>query len=336
MAAVHQTLSDDGKSNSETEIRSPLPIDPGRTQPTDRDATGEYLYLVGRPTLKQFLQVVRSCAVNPPGEGELADEWRAAHGRLRVLEEEEAGLADNPSFRKLGDEYDPLLIEFLKDPLVRHGFNTVPTDVVMVELDRLVVYQKHIDLTFVRQLKKQLGPAPGAEAIFRACLLHDQPRPPVKWSRGRGESFVFLSPSNDLRFLGAMPLTSAHLKDCPPAGDIAGVVGIAVGFGSNFLNAVFAEHRLILNNGSHRAFALRELGVTHAPCIVQHVSSRDELEVIAAARLRERPDPYLRHPRPSLLKDYFDPTLRKIIPVHRRLRQVTVNFKVDESYVPSF
>src|SRR5204862_1859971 len=138
-----------------------------------------------------------------------------ANDVVRAIEKHEAGCADHPPINKIeiNSKYEPLLIEFLKDPLIRNGFNTVPTEVAMVELDRLVVYQKHIDLTFVRQLKKQLGPAPGDEAVFRACLSHDQPRPPVKWSRGRGESFVFLSPSNDLRFLGAMPLTSGHLKD---------------------------------------------------------------------------------------------------------------------------
>ena len=83
------------------------------------------------------------------------------------------------------------------------------------------------------------------------------------------------------------------------------------------------------------AFALRELGVTHAPCIVQLVSSREELDVVASERVRERPDPYLRHPRPALLKDYFNPKLRKVVPVHRRLRQVTVKFEVDEVYVPT-
>jgi hypothetical protein len=115
-----------------------------------------------------------------------------------------------------------------------------------------------------------------------------------------------------------------------------GVIGIAVGFGSNFLNAIHAEHRLVLNNGSHRAYALRDLGITHVPCIIQYASSREELSLVASGDLRDHPDLYLRSPRPSMLKDYFDPKLRKIIPIHRRLRQVTVKFETDEAYVPAF
>ena len=40
-------------------------------------------------------------------------------------------------------------------------------------------------------------------------------------------------------------------------------------------------------------------------------------------------------PRPALLRDYFDPALGKILPVHRRVRQITVKFQVDESFVPA-
>jgi hypothetical protein len=116
---------------------------------------------------------------------------------------------------------------------------------------------------------------------------------------------------------------------------MVGVVGLAVGFGTNFLNAVYIENRLILNNGSHRAYALRDMGVTHVPCIVQHASSRAELELVGSRFVRRDPDYYLKHPRPPMVKDYFDPQLRKIVPVHRRLRQVTVKFEVDEAFVPA-
>ena len=308
---------------------------PGRAAPGDPGAPGENLYLIGRPKLKEFLSYVAAHAVNPPGRGALTDEWNAGNEIVRTLEREEAGLADDPPMSSLGPEYEPLLIEFLKDPLVRNGFNTVPTDVAMVELDRLVVYQKHIDLTHARDLERKLGPAPGWEQVFRTCLPYDHPQPPVQWSQVHRDAFVFVSPSNDLRFLGPMPLEPGHITRYPARGNLVGVVGISVGFGTNFLNAVYAERRLILNNGSHRAYALRRLGVTHAPCIVQHVGSREELDVVATAAVRRAPDQYLKHPRPSMLRDYFDRRLHKVMPVRRRLRQVTVRFEVKESSVPA-
>src|SRR2546430_2641249 len=263
----------------------------------DADIPYEKLYLTGRPTLKEFLRFVRKNALNPPNEGILTDEWENAKTVARSLETLEADAVDNPPIHKLGPEYEPLLIEFLKDPLVHYGFNTVPTEVAIVELDRMVVYQEHIDITHSTRLEQKLGAIPSQAELFRTCLPYDHPQPPVKWSRVSHGKFVFLSPSNDLRFLGPMGLQPGQLKD-PPGGNLVGVVGLPVGFGSNFMNAIYAEKRLILNNGSHRAFALRQMGVTHVPCIVQHVASRDELEVVASSSVRRDPDLYLKHVRP--------------------------------------
>ena len=149
------------------------------------------------------------------------------------------------------------------------------------------------------------------------------------------DTFVFVSPSNDMRFLKAMPLEARHIEGCPLPGALVGVVGLAVGFGSNFLNAVQAENRLILNNGSHRVYALREMGFTHVPCVVQHLATRDELEVVAAADIRHEPDLFLKHARPPMVKDYFNPRLRKVMPVYRRLRQITIKYDITETFVPA-
>jgi len=306
--------------------------------PTNGEPADETIYLIGRPPMRGYIRFVRKQGVHPANEHTLAEEWMAANRRIRELEKEEAGFADHPVMTPLtqfGARYEALLGEFLKDPLVQSNFNTVPTDLALVELDRMVVHQKHIDLTFVEDLKKKLGPNPSDEMIFRTCLPFDHPHPPVKWSRMNRNTFVFVSSSNDLRFLDAMQLQPSHILGIAHPGSIVGAVGLAVGFGTNFLNAIYAEGRLILHNGSHRAYALRDLGVTHVPCLVQHVSSRDELEAVIGDEVAEQADRFLKDPRPSVLKDYFEPALRKVVPVHRRVRQVTVKFEIEEGYIPA-
>ena len=57
-------------------------------------------------------------------------------------------------------------------------------------------------------------------------------------------------------------------------------------------------------------------------------------EVITSSSVRRDPDLYLKHVRPPMLKDYFNPRLHMVMPVHRRLRQVTVRFEVEEDFVP--
>jgi len=117
-------------------------------------------------------------------------------------------------------------------------------------------------------------------------------------------------------------------------GPIAGVAGVVVGFGSNFLNVIRADNRLLLHNGYHRACALRALGVTHVPCIVQTVTRLDELELTAKTVVVEHPDFYFKTARPPLLKDFFDPQIRKILPTRKLVRMIEVNFEVKDYLLP--
>ena len=294
----------------------------------------DYVYLLNRTPLSSVLSFVKNrghkgCQADL---GVVTDEWRQAQHYFRTLEQSEAGCADNPPITPLPEHLEPLRAELMKDPLIVNGFNRVPTDIAMVELDRIVVSQRHIDLRHVQMLKETLGPAPSDEQIFRTCLPANHPRPPFKWSRVHANTYVFISPSNDLRFLGATPLETDDLIGPRPG--LIGVLGLQVGFGSNFLNLIFAENRLILHNGSHRAYAMRDLGITHVPAIIQYTYSMDEVNEVAASSVAGKPYLYLREPRPPMLKDYFNPNLRKVVPVVRRNQQITVKLEVDSAYVP--
>ncbi len=296
----------------------------------------EHVFLIGRPPLRQYLSFVEDLAAEGvPGEGELADEWRTAQAVFERRQVDEAGLADDPPMAPLPDHLEPLKRKLVEDPVYANGFTMLPTEILMVELDRLVVYQKHINLEFTRQLRAKVGPNPSDEDVFRTCLPFDHPQPPMKMLKTGAGTFVFVSPSNDIRYLGSMQLKPENIVGVSTHGHASMIIGLAVGFGSNFLNAIHCENRIVLNNGSHRAFAMRELGLTHVPCIVQHVSSRAELRAVASSDLRRNPDQYLKGPRPSMLRDYFDPELHKIIPCTRRLRQVRVKYYTDESDLPA-
>lgn len=298
-------------------------------------AVYETLYLAGRPPLKGFIRYVRGHAVEPPDDRVLAERWNDARRVVEQLTVDEAGAADTVTSTKLGPSWRPLLTEFLRDPLVRNGFNLVPTEIALVELDKLVVFQEHVDVTFARALAERLGPSPSDELLFKTCLPFDHPHPPVRWAKMHGDKYVFMSPSNDMRFLGPVPLEAGNITGCALPGSVVGLVGLAVGFGSNFMNAVRVGNRIVLNNGTHRAYALRRMGIEFAPCIVQHCASREELDAIGSSDIHKGEALYLDHPRPPMLRDYLDPRLHMLMPVRRRLRQVTVTFGTSEDFVPA-
>ena len=220
------------------------------------------------------------------------------------------------------------------DPIFRTAFDALPTRLALVELDRLVVSQKTIHLAHVRRLRDRLGADPTPEQVFRLCLPADHSTAGCRVARVGSDSVVFVSDADDLRFHESVILAPNQVTDYRPFGPVAGVVGLVVGFGSGYLNVISCEGRLVLNNGYHRAYALRELGVSHVPAVVQEVRRGDEVGAAGGTAFRRNPDYYLRSPRPPVLKDYFDPELRKVVPLVPTARHVRVRFTIEEVDLP--
>jgi len=293
-------------------------------------------YLYGHGSLKHFLGYMTSRPVDAheADTRRLSDDWRVAHEHARRLRRSEASWADEPPVYALPHGMAALVHRVHADPFFQKTFSYVPVEIGLVELDRLVVCQNLTNLTQVERLKAQLGPRPSQEQVFRACLPYDHPTPPHQLARLSGRTFAFASDTNDLRFLDAVALGPEHLAGYQAFGPIAGVVALVVGYGSNYLNVLSLEGRLVLNNGNHRAYALHELGVFQVPCVIQKISDREELNVLAHHELRRYADDYLREPRPPVLKDYFDPKLSRVVHLPRTSRHIRVSYSVEEIDMP--
>jgi hypothetical protein len=267
-------------------------------------------------------------------QGTLAQHWREASVRVAEIETNEAGAANNPQLQEVPAEMQPFVSRVVADPAFQATFSNVPTVFALVELDTLVVFQKFINLGFVQALKSSLQAAPDAADIARVAFGLDRPQPGVTIRQAGNGVFKFVSPSSDLRALEATLVEPTKVIDFKTSGRIESFVAMTVGFGTNFLNAFHIEGRLVLNNGSHRAYALRSLGVTHVPCIVQQVTSREELDLVAAGEIQQSPDRYLKVSRPSMLRDYFDPKLTRVFPVARKNRMVQVQVTANVADIP--
>ena len=219
--------------------------------------------------------------------------------------------------------------------MFQSAFGMVPTEFAIVELDRLVVFQKFINLGYVETLRAFLPSAPSPVDIARLAFGLARPEPAVKILQNAPNTFTIVSPSNDLRFLEGSIVQPDAVMGVTSSGKPVARIVLNVGFGSNYLNAIHVNNRLVLNNGSHRAYALRSLGITHAPCLVQRITRQEELALVAGGDFAQQPQYYLGHPRPPILKDYFDSSLRLVLPVPAKNRLVRIQFGVDQSDVPA-
>ena len=299
-----------------------------------QDGEGEWLvWLLGQPHLSDYLSFVRDKVV----DGDrlrprlLADEWRVANDLYYDLEQQEAGIADGADCLPLPRRLAPLARKVLRDRYFVESFDTLPVEIRMVELARLVVSQSNIGCGFADKLQRQLPDPSDMEALFHFCLPLERPQPPVRVRKSGKDRYVFTSPSTDFRLHPPTILQPTQVEGLKSFGPVASILAFAVGFGSNFLSVVRSDERLLLQNGYHRAFALLSAGVTHAPAVVQTVTRKDELRLAASDDVVEDPAFYFRAARPPLLRDFLDPRLGKRLLARAMQTTIEIEFKTRSS-----
>lgn len=297
----------------------------------------QHVYLLGRPTILEFLQHVKTRAADRSqiDEGALAAEWGAAQDRLKEREVTEAGVADHPSLIPLPDSISEAASAVMDDPAVRKACRLLPRRWHLVDLDRLVVFQRGIDLGFVDTIKSAIPEKPTDLQIFRIAAGQTLPPPVLSVMRQSENVYSVSSPSADLRLLDTIDIDPDRVEGYCASGRAVSLIGVVLGFGLNFISALYVQNRLILFNGTHRAFALRSLGIKRVPCLVTEVSREEELDLIGAADIRQSAHLYLRSPRPPLFKDYFDEGLRTIIAARRSQRVLHIQINTQQSRAPA-
>ena len=98
------------------------------------------------------------------------------------------------------------------------------------------------------------------------------------------------------------------------------------------MNVYRVGKRMILNNGFHRLYTLRTLGLSHAPVVVQQVT-HPELEL--PTLIAELPREYLvGNLRPGLMKDFLDDSLVCEVTQRGFLKALQIGWGINESMVP--
>ena len=291
------------------------------------------VWLLGQPHLQDYLSF---CATKVVGGEDLdararAGEWRAANDYYYDLETSEAGIADAIACRPLDRRLARLAAELEANPWFRNSFDNLPYAIELVELDKLVVSQIHVECGHVQTVAAQLGAQPTPAQLFRFCLPVDRDPPPVAITRLAPNRYQFTSPSSDFRQHDPQLLRGAEIAHLKFPGPAAAVFGVSVGFGSNFLSGIRSGSRVLLQNGYHRAHALRSAGLTHAWCVVEVVTRKDELRLTATDEVAADPEFYFAAKRPPILRDYFDPRIAKRLKVKRMDCIVEVEIKIRSS-----
>jgi hypothetical protein len=145
----------------------------------------DFVFLNGRPPISEFIGFIKVMAVDGHeiDQNTLMSEWRAANDRVRELERAESGLADDPVVGPVDPTAAPLLQAALNNPSAQKTFFVVPVEWSTVELDRLVVHQKFINLRYVSELKSAVAATRGTIELARFSAGMGMPPSEVRVSQ---------------------------------------------------------------------------------------------------------------------------------------------------------
>jgi hypothetical protein len=290
------------------------------------------LYMYGAVTLSELNTFLDAESIDTDEQKhEIKARWREAAERFQRLTEAEAGIPDTVATRPLPPEAADYITQLQKNPALANTFSNFPRTFELVEIDKVVAGQRTVHLDFVEHLKATY--VHSTENLLRRCLDPEQDPTPVSVGRTGPKFFTVSSPNRKLRFLGVYERPyRADAMGLRAGGQPVHAVMLLVGYGTETVNMYRIGKRLVLSNGFHRLNALRALGITYAPALIQHVTQPD-IELPAA--IQDLPRDYLiKNPRPGLMKDFFDPRLTCEIRQRSFLKVVQIGWGVNESKVP--
>jgi hypothetical protein len=269
---------------------------------------------------------------------DIASAWLAMQPVVQALQTAEAGLVASCSVAAVPGEFAGALTAVEANPFFKKTFQQCQHVMRVVEIDKMVATQRQINLDYVETLKTRFEGPLDMGRLVDLCLSPDMDASGVKHLELNRQVHSYTSENLDLRFLGsfAKQLGPDDLAELAERGGIpvTAIVGV-VGFGIPSINAFMdlTTQRVILNNGYHRVYALRSLGVTHIPMVL----------MLSHNPLVHLPDPIgglqrgyvLSAARPPLFKDYFDDGMTVDLLVKKRLKKVTVQISpVGDTDVP--
>lgn len=289
------------------------------------------LCLLGVTRLADFITFVRERTVGgrERDKGELADLWRQAAKAFEALQITEASIADTPQVKPLSGALQSHVKKLAKLAHFQDSFSTVPVAFGMVELDKLVVFQQHIMGSTVSKMTNTLVQPLSDLALAELCLPLTPSNSDFKVALEEDGRIIFISDTHDARFQGAQLVKPSDVRGLKVNGHSQAVVALSIGFTTNVLNVVRYGSRMVLNNGYHRAFALRQMGVTHAPCLIQVCTHWEDVGMVGSSEMMNNGPVYFSAARPPLLKDYANPDLTQTFPAKRLRKEIRLNYGVD-------
>lgn len=266
---------------------------------------------------------------------QILNDWQKLQPKVAQIMQNEIGQPESIQVKDIPNEYHAVIERIANDSLFQKTFSTLPIGFAIVETDKLVAAQRTVHLDYVDRLVSSYPKSPSLSDLLQICVSPKRKMDPIQHLEVAPNTHVFSSPNSDVRFLGAFvkQLTEDDLNYAVMGGVPAAAIIAFVGYGGAPINVLKAANRIVLNNGFHRTYALRSIGVREIPVVIQLVQN---IQLEFPPQVSGLPREYLLNvARPVLLKDFFEPDFAITLKVRERVRTVTVGVALNQYDVPA-
>jgi hypothetical protein len=246
--------------------------------------------------------------------------------RNRYLEARQAlGTSKNSPIDPAVSDIDPThqnhLYQVSSTPIFQQSFQGLNWSFKTVEVDKIVCFQQWVDLDYVGELERSLPTTPDAASVLKFCL-------PIGFPVQAGinidpqSSAVTISSNLPHLAVGGLGVNQAGPGTAPS-------VVFTLGVNANYVQVVKYQGRHFLKNGYHRAYALRERGVTAVPCVYAEIS---DYALTGANRPGFFSREIIMSERPPMMPDFFDNTVSADIKIQPTMNVIRI--KAEQYPVP--
>jgi len=211
----------------------------------------------------------------------------------------------------------------------------------LVKIDELIALQSFVNLNRAHSLAKKIAKNATVEELLDFVFDFNRKPPQINHHSIANNAILFSTIDHDVR-PGKIEVRKIERYAQNGSGDkiSALVIPILEGDSSVYCINTHTSYQLpdgtnkmayflTLQNGIHRAYALRSLGIEYMPCLIIEPKTSNETNMLMGnwppERLQQNGSQ-----RPPLMKDFFNQELTETFKMRKRLLCVRVEWKVEK------
>lgn len=312
----------------------------------DSSDTEEKLFLLGFMPMNEISGLV----VGELGESvdlkRIKELWLPKTKEAQQLVQTDKRLLDDEKLKEIVKDLDPKYENKIKEVKEKLDLNPFwqanKYSIKLVKIDELITLQGGVNLDRANKLSKNISKNATMEQLIDYTIDMDRKPELIHHHQISNNAILFSTDNHDVRpgkiEVRQIPkdIDQDISKENIPAVVLPVMEGDAVIYCLKTFNFVplpngtqKKNYYLRIQNGLHRAYALRSLGIEYMPCLVVEPTSLAEAGLITGQWTPERRAQEVSI-RPPLMKDFFNSNLTEKFDVRKTKMCIKVEWKIEK------